>query len=300
MKKEEFIEKARLIHGDKYDYSLVEYKNNKTNIIIKCNVCKKFFSQRPRHHLDGHGCPYCSKNKNYTTEEFIEKARSIHGDKYDYSLVEYKNSNTKIKIKCNICKSYFDQKPKHHLDGHGCFKCSKNKLIDFNLTTEYDGKNYREEYINLINEAKAKIPSVYEVHHILPKSMFPLWSKKENNLIKLSIENHYRAHYLLYKIYNNWEMTNAFKYMLDITGKEYNPELYKELKNKCCNPVYCYELDKEFNSASEAGSFLNLKNASGLYRNCRGKKWNNKNRNMHFCYVKDKEEAIRFWKQFDY
>lgn len=94
----EFIKKAIEIHGNKYGYSEVVYFNAKTLIKIFCPI-HGYFEQIPNIHLTGHGCPKC-KGFNRTTEEFIEKARATHGDKYDYSLVAYKNAKTKIIITC--------------------------------------------------------------------------------------------------------------------------------------------------------------------------------------------------------
>jgi len=130
MTTEEFIEKAKSIHEDKYDYSKVEYKNTKTNVIIICKIHGNF-DQTPSSHLNGNGCCKCSGNYTMTTEEFIEKAKSIHNDKYDYSKVEYKNSNTDIIIICKI-HGEFKQKPViHYWNKSGCPKCA-NK----NITTE--------------------------------------------------------------------------------------------------------------------------------------------------------------------
>ena len=119
----EFIEEAREIHGDKYDYSKVEYKNNRTKICIICSEHGEF-QQTPYKHLLGQGCPNCCGNKKLTTEEFIEKACKIHGNKYDYSKVKYVNSETKV---CIICPKHgeFYQTPHSHLTGEGCPKCCK-------------------------------------------------------------------------------------------------------------------------------------------------------------------------------
>ena len=92
---EDFIKKAKAVHGDKYDYSLVEYKNSRIKVKIICPI-HGIFEQAPGNHLLGAGCPDCSGRKRSTTEEFIQRARAIHGDKYDYSLVDYKNNKTKI------------------------------------------------------------------------------------------------------------------------------------------------------------------------------------------------------------
>jgi hypothetical protein len=91
--KEEFIKKAINIHGDKYDYSLVEYKNSTTKIkIIYEGVV---YEQIPNNHIRGFKC---ENIKCLSQEEFIKKSKEIHGDKYDYSLVKFKNVRGKIKL----------------------------------------------------------------------------------------------------------------------------------------------------------------------------------------------------------
>ena len=94
---EEFIERAQKIHGNKYDYSLVKYENNEAIIKI---ICPKhgIFEQRVNNHLQKSGCPYCAGNIKKDTISFIEQSNKIHGDKYDYSLVNYKISRKKVKI----------------------------------------------------------------------------------------------------------------------------------------------------------------------------------------------------------
>lgn len=122
-----FIQKAKEAHGDKYDYSLVEYKNSSTKIKI---ICPKHgvFEQTPNNHLRGCGCLSCSfLNKASAKEQFIEKARKVHGNKYDYSLVDYKNNYTKIKIICSK-HGVFEQAPDCHLRlGAGCPHCKSSK-----------------------------------------------------------------------------------------------------------------------------------------------------------------------------
>ena len=121
-----FIEKSIKIHGDKYDYSKVEYIKSEEHIII---ICKEHgdYLQQPNNHLQGKGCKKCGiKNtklkKTSNIEEFIEKALKVHGDKYDYSKVEYIKSEENIII---ICKEHGDylQQPNNHLQGKGCKKC---------------------------------------------------------------------------------------------------------------------------------------------------------------------------------
>jgi hypothetical protein len=126
----DFIEKSILIHGDKYDYSKVDYKNSITKVIIICKTHDEF-EQTPKLHLKGAGCGKCAGTAKSNTKDFIEKSILIHGDKYDYSKVDYKNSNTKVII---ICKEHGDflQIPNTHLNNNGCSKCSGN----YTLTAE--------------------------------------------------------------------------------------------------------------------------------------------------------------------
>jgi very-short-patch-repair endonuclease len=120
---EKFIQECQKIHK-KYDYSLVEYVTNKTPVKIICNI-HGVFSQIPSHHLKGSGCPKCA-NDVKSIEFFIEKSKLIHGNYYDYSKVEFKNTNNKVII---VCPKHgdFSQQPKHHYNGAGCPYCKQSK-----------------------------------------------------------------------------------------------------------------------------------------------------------------------------
>ena len=125
---EEFIKRAREIHGDKYDYSKVNYINSITPVTIICPVHGEF-KQRPDNHIFGKtGCPYCNGGMKYTQEEFIKRAKEVHGDKYDYSKVNYIDSITPVTIICPI-HGEFEQKPVYHLSGNGCSMCSGTKKL---------------------------------------------------------------------------------------------------------------------------------------------------------------------------
>ena len=123
--KEEFIKEATEKHGDKYDYSKVHYVNSKTKVCIICPEHGEFW-QEASGHLRGQGCPKCSGNYIPTTEEWVASARKVHGDKYDYSKVDYVKNNIKV---CIICPKdgEFWQTPSAHLQGQGCHKCA-NKI----------------------------------------------------------------------------------------------------------------------------------------------------------------------------
>lgn len=125
----EFIEKAKQIHEYKYDYSKVIYINANTPILIICKIHGEF-TQQPDFHLNRKcGCPKCSNNINLNTLEFIKKAEQIHGNKYDYSKVDYINNRINVII---ICKKHgeFEQQPFVHFSKHGCPSC----ITPFNIS----------------------------------------------------------------------------------------------------------------------------------------------------------------------
>jgi very-short-patch-repair endonuclease len=162
-----FIQMAKEKHGDRYDYSLVEYKQNLTPVKIICTIHGEF-EQTPKEHKKGSGCPTCGLELRAASKVlrsanlFIEKARSVHGGKYDYKLVDYKKAIRKVKI---ICKEHgiFKQSPNSHLGGNGCPTCAHligtskrsltlsdflekaktihSDLYDYSLVDNY--KNYR-------------------------------------------------------------------------------------------------------------------------------------------------------------
>lgn len=124
---EGFIIDAIRIHGYKYDYSLVEYINAYTKVKIICPI-HGMFEQTPTSHLSNHGCLKCSFYT-YDDKKFKIHANKVHNNFYDYSLMNYENSYTKIKI---ICPKHgvFEQKPAQHLFGHGCLMCKRDSMFD--------------------------------------------------------------------------------------------------------------------------------------------------------------------------
>lgn len=118
---ETFPTKANLKHNNKYDYSKVEYVNVKTKVTIICPEHGEF-EQRPNDHLSGYSCPKCGGTQQLTTDDFIEKAKLIHGDKYDYSKSVYVKSHIKLTISCPLHGDW-SVKPNNYLNGKGCPKC---------------------------------------------------------------------------------------------------------------------------------------------------------------------------------
>ena len=121
-KNEKFINMCVEAHGNKYDYSFVNYINNETKVKIICRI-HGVFEQEPKKHINRkQKCPKCTGHKT-NTETFIEKAKQLHGGVYDYSSVVYNSSNAKVKIICPI-HGVFEQSPNAHLSGKKCYKCS--------------------------------------------------------------------------------------------------------------------------------------------------------------------------------
>lgn len=147
---QDFIDGARKVHGDKYDYSKSVYKGSDSKV---CVICPKHgeFWPTANNHLRGSGCPQCV-GRTVSTERFIEKAREVHGDKYDYSKVKYVNPSTPVTI---ICPEHgeFQQKPSLHLCGNGCKECSGN----VRMTTERFIRKAQELYGDKYDYSKSRV-----------------------------------------------------------------------------------------------------------------------------------------------
>jgi len=229
----DFIKKAKEIHGDKYDYSKTQYINAKTKVIIICKIHGEF-TQNPHNHISSKsGCPKCSKNHNrYTNESFIDIVKQIHNNKYDYSLVNYINGRTKIKIKCPI-HGIFEQSPMKHLQGQGCPLCGK---INTSMCLKKSDKQFIQDakkvhgnkydyslvkYINAYKKIKIICPKhgIFEQtpHHHLNKHGCPKckMSTLETEIFTLLEEN---------KINFVWQYRNKWlgRQSLDFYLPDYN------------------------------------------------------------------------------
>ena len=159
----EFIEMAKRIHGERFDYSQVNYRGTKIPVTIICSRHGPF-QMLPSNHLKGQGCPRCSFTRN--TDDFIRKAKEVFGNKYDYSKVEYKTAQDYVTI---ICPEHgeFRIRACNHIQGHGCSKCAKNQkyttesFIKASKEVHADFYDYSETvYIN----AKTKVRIICPIH----------------------------------------------------------------------------------------------------------------------------------------
>lgn len=120
---EEFIARAKIVHGDKYDYSKTVYTKAIEGTIVTCSIHGDFIISA-RKHINGQGCLKCNNMFRPTTEEFIEKAELKHNKAYTYSKTIYTNANGKILITCPIHGDW-EQRASHHISGRGCPSCAE-------------------------------------------------------------------------------------------------------------------------------------------------------------------------------
>lgn len=237
---EEFIQKAKEIHGDKYDYSLVEYINNRTKVKIWCNKCKQFFEQTPAHHLNGSGCPNCV-NRYKTTEDFIIQAKQLHGDdKFNYSLVKYINAYEDVIIICNKCKCEFLHSPKEHLTRkkdycpkcYGFYKTNEEFIKE---AKEIHGDEYDYSLVDYIN-AKTKIKIICKKHGIFEQTPNKHISRKDNCP---KCRNLHRT---------TEEFINQLK---QIHGNKYDYSLVNFINNKTKLTIICNKHGKFFQTGKD-------------------------------------------------
>jgi len=151
-----FIEKAKEVHGNRYDYSKVSYIDAKEKVTIICSDHGEF-TKSPANHLKGQGCQWCVGKGKLSKEDFITQAKEVHGNKYDYSKVDYQTKTKKVII---ICSEHgeFHQSPKNHLKGQKCPGCSgKLKLSQEDFIAkckEVHGNKYN--YDKVVYESLSK------------------------------------------------------------------------------------------------------------------------------------------------
>lgn len=251
--KQQFIEKAQTIHCGMYEYNNSEYSNAHSKINITC-IKHGDFQQTPGQHLFGQGCPKCRYEKNSkkfrsNTSEFIEKARTKHGNRFDYSKVNYEIGNKKIII---ICKEHgeFLQTPETHLQGHGCSICkaSKGELAIKAILDKYNIIN-KSEYIlpEVVSQRKFDfyLPDyriLIEFHGIQHYEYIPfLHDYDEDNFLKqkdrdiLKKDNAYRFKYKLVEF--NYKQ---FKYM---TEYEFEYMVINRLNKTISNKVTTFKVN---------------------------------------------------------
>lgn len=225
---DEYVTYAKLIHGDRFDYSKVEYTTRDDYIKIICPIHGEF-KQGAQSHLITDGCQACSNKKKKTNDDFVRESGKIHNYKYDYSKSKYINFNTKLTITCPI-HGDFEQYPTNHLRGRGCDKCARMNATLYSETilnrnkekwccvdaTLYIIKCYnKDELFYKIGITKKEIHQRFKTNAHMPYNYEILYSKKSNLYDSVKLEIY------LHKIHDD------FKYIPKITFGGYTECFYK-------------------------------------------------------------------------
>lgn len=180
-KKAKFIEKAKNRHGDKYDYSKVEYINSTTKVCIICKEHGEFW-QTPQGHARGQGCPKCANIKRGDTfrsdgDTFVKRATVLHDGKYIYDKDSYINAMTKVPILC-LKHGTFWMTPMNHLLGQGCPKCNGR-----GLNTEEIIELFKEKHGDSYDYSKVVFTKMHEKVCIICKEHGEFWQTPSKHLL---------------------------------------------------------------------------------------------------------------------
>lgn len=251
--KEVFIKRSKKLFGeDTFDYSKVVYVNSNTKVDIFCNRCKNWFSQTPSEHFNSKcGCPKCSRMNSspnrLTTEEFIERARHIHGNLYDYSKVVYINGETEVLIIDTETKEEFWQKPESHLSGRGNPRRNDSngeKLIRTWLNSLH---------INTLSwESEVVVSDTFFKSRNYVKIDFVIHYKEKLYWVEYNGEQHYKISFRsrLFRYYSSKESAiNSFKKQIE-RDKE-----VKEFCNK--NNIVFIEIPYIYKTFDKVSEILN-------------------------------------------
>lgn len=231
-----FITKAKSKFGNKYDYSMVDYKGVHFEIKLKCNDCDYIYYQKAREHLNSKGCPICSQSRKMNKDIFLLKAKKTHGDIYDYSLINNVNSSRdSVKIKCKQHNKVYEVQAYSHLRGNKLECCAKYNYID---NYELKIKEKLGAKINLIKESYKNNNHNPKINYICSKHGLQTQSTKA--LLKTGC-------YECYKEDNYWNKEKLVKKLNEIFIGKYNFDdiLFENIEDTVS--VYCDYCNSYFN-----------------------------------------------------
>lgn len=235
LQQEDFILKSKETHGDKYDYSkVVITKGFKDKVIIVCHEHGEF-TQVAGTHMLGNGCKKCAnvalgKKNSCTLEEFVQRAKEKHGDRYDYSLSIVPNLESKIEIVCSKHGSFF-QRGQCHLKGKGCAQCTYDKTT-YNMVDRYTEDE----------ELGQRLGSIYIIE----------MSDGEESFLKLGITCNKKGREKVYKRQKDIYDYNFVyeKEMINIDSANLERKIMRQLKSLS----YHYKPTKKFTGYTECFS----------------------------------------------
>jgi len=234
---QEFVNRANIRHNNFYDYSKVVYKKMITKLCIICPIHGEFWQTPEAHLYTACGCPKCGSIKIWekrhkpTTEEFINKAILVHGNKYNYTKVKYVKSSLKVCIICPIHGEFW-QSPANHLSNHGCAKCNNSRGEE--IITEW------------LNNQKISYELQYKFSGLIGKRnrllMFDFYVPSKNLLIEFDGRQHFKP-----ERYGKLSLEVALK---KFKALKHNDELKDQYCEKNAMPLLRISY-KEFKNISE-------------------------------------------------
>jgi len=284
---EEFIKRARIKHSNKYTYNKTKYCGFDKDVIVTCPEHGDFLINAHQHISNGTGCPICAKlNKGparLTTNEFINKAIEVHGNKYDYSRVNYTLSTDKVEIICSKHGSFW-MTPNKHLTGECCPRCAETKgeQLVSRILSEYN-YNFKSQYLLNINSDIRKnlridfavftnnniyLIEYHGIQHYQPVEYFGGNSKfieqqNRDNLLRMFVLNN--PNYKLLEINYSWN-TNIIK--SKITKFLENVPINSNVNSKSGELLENPTMDNQqpsFSLTTEEGSETNTWNCNTEY-----------------------------------
>lgn len=263
---ERFLERAKEIHGPKFDYSFISEKHingRESKVPIKCNQCNCSWSPSINNHINRQsGCPDCSGNVVWTLGRFLRRAKEIHGDQFDYSCIvdgDIVNHESRINIKCITCSYQWSPSIDNHISARsGCPNCSGNAqwtLCRFLVCAEkVHGNRFDYSLITGIHnmDSGSKVPIICKTckykwspminNHINKRSGCPSCSNKARWTIERFLSRAIRVHHDLYdySLITSDDITSKESRILIIckTCKyKWSPTLHSHINNKTGCPV---------------------------------------------------------------
>lgn len=242
-----FIDACNYIHGGRYRYDKTKYVRRDQKVIITCPVHGDF-EQTPGNHLYGYGCAFCAGVNKLTPETFIAKAKKVHGDKYDYSLVTGDiSSHCKVAI---ICPEHgvFEQTPTSHLSGKGCLKCASKKRAKTNLK-RYGVKNVMS-LPETLEKIKAATKKKYGVDYAMQDKTLAskhFEVKRQNGTLNTSSVEEYVNGFDDFE--SQYNKDARYPYLCDFYDKD--RDLFIEVNASWTHGYHWYDVENDANTCKK-------------------------------------------------
>lgn len=268
---EDFVKRSKVIHGDKYNYDKVNLKGgSRGKEKIYCNDCKEYFEQTINSHLTGRGCRKCAykligSKAMKTTEWFIEKSKSLYGDKFGYDKVKYKGANQKIELYCNDCEEYFWQEAIQHTRNKGASGgCPNCQWANKKLT--------QADFDRIVKKAHPKGKYKYPEAFINTRQKMKMWCNDCEKYFYQNVGKHLGGQGCSDCANNKTTIKSFIERSEEIHGKNrYGYSKIKEIKNSYTTVnLFCYKYNKYFNQ--KVVKHLNAKHGCPICRESKGER----------------------------